>query len=120
MQNTHLLAYLQHDVAPEQPLLIAGSYERCATHPAVVPHEVSPTFPERVVLQWSDQESTNALEPIMVHAMEGWRLQLLGTLSPLHQVGKQLFRGRLKDGSRPVLARTPCGGLCLQVGIRHS
>lgn len=44
MQNIHLLAYLQHDLAPEQPLPIAGSYRGCATHPAIVPHEVSSTF----------------------------------------------------------------------------
>jgi len=40
----HLFAYLQCDVAPEQPLPVAGSYKGCPTHPAVVPPEVSPTF----------------------------------------------------------------------------
>ena len=44
MQNMYLLAYLHREVAAEQPLPIAGSYEGCATHPAIVPHEVSPTF----------------------------------------------------------------------------
>lgn len=87
MQNMHLLAYLQLDVAPEQPLLVAGSYEGCATHPAVALVRSHQHFPWAGCAAVEQSGGTDASEPITIHAMQGWRPQLLGSLSPLCQMG---------------------------------
>lgn len=68
----------------------AGTYEECATCPAICAHEGSP-WARCAAVEWPGVPS--ALEPIMVCAMQGWRPQRLESQCLFCQGGKQLSRG---------------------------